>query len=151
MPRRDLSKDECLEVLTQEHLIRVAFSDDSDLYLIPLGYVYSASALYGVGETGRKITIAKDHPRVCFQVDTSDKTGLFEWKSVMGAGNFEIVSNAEEKQRALGALQPAIMQAPDWWRQEQMLKMGSGSLLVWKITPERLSGCAYEPPESAGK
>jgi nitroimidazol reductase NimA-like FMN-containing flavoprotein (pyridoxamine 5'-phosphate oxidase superfamily) len=104
--------------------------------------------MYGVAEAGRKTEVAERNSAVSFQVDTSDETGLWEWRSVTGRGTFEIVTNPEEKKQALGALQPVIAQAPDWWHREQGPKMAAGVLLVWKITPTEKSGCEYVPPKA---
>jgi nitroimidazol reductase NimA-like FMN-containing flavoprotein (pyridoxamine 5'-phosphate oxidase superfamily) len=150
LPRRDLSAEESAKVLAEQNLVRVAFHDGRTSYLIPLGYVYVEAALYGVADAGRKTRIAERNAAVSFQVDTSDDTGLWEWRSVTGEGTFEIVATDVEKQRALGALQPVIAQAPDWWRREQGPRMASGALLVWKITPTVVTGCEYVPPEESG-
>jgi nitroimidazol reductase NimA-like FMN-containing flavoprotein (pyridoxamine 5'-phosphate oxidase superfamily) len=132
--------------LSEQNLARVAFHDGRASYLIPLGYVYLQSRLYGVADAGRKTEMARQNAAVSFQVDTSGDTGLWEWRSVTGEGTFEIVGN-KEKALALAALQPVIAQAPDWWRREQGPKMASGALLVWKITPSVVTGCEYVPPK----
>jgi len=146
MPRYDLSADETIRVLAGEKLVRVAFHDGEAPYLIPLGYVWLDSALFGVADPGRKTRLAEGHPGVAFQVDTSAETGVFEWESVTGEGTFEIVAEGDaEKRQVLTALQSVIAEAPDWWQREQASKMGS--LLVWKLTPTRISGCRYAPAE----
>jgi nitroimidazol reductase NimA-like FMN-containing flavoprotein (pyridoxamine 5'-phosphate oxidase superfamily) len=149
MPALDLSNEEIVEILAGEQLVRVAFHDGESGYLIPLGYVWLQAAFYGVLEPGRKTRIAAEHPTIVFQVDTASTTGLFEWSSVTGEGQFEIVTDQEECQRALSALQPIIAQAPDWWRSEQALRIASGALQVWKITPTRTGGRRYVPPSDA--
>jgi nitroimidazol reductase NimA-like FMN-containing flavoprotein (pyridoxamine 5'-phosphate oxidase superfamily) len=151
MPAEDLKAEEALEVLTNENLVRVAFRDGDSVYLIPLGYAWSGSVLYGVMEPGRKTQIAAENPKVAFQVDTSGKTGLFEWASVTGTGRFEVVSSGDERQEALAALQPAIAEAPAWWQNEQAPSMASGALQVWKIVPERFDGRRYVPPDNTDR
>ncbi len=144
MPARDLSNDEISKILAGEQLVRVAFHDGDSPYLIPLGYVWLRSALYGLTKPGRKTHIAEANPCVAFQVDTSSATGLFESESVTGEGQFEIVTHDEEKQEALSALQSVIAQAPDWWQREQAPRVASGELQVWKVTPTCISGRRYE-------
>jgi len=78
MPRSSLTSDDCIRVLVGEQLVRVAFRDQDVLYLIPLGYAWLRSALYGVAEPGRKTEIAERNPAVAFQVDTAMQTGLWE-------------------------------------------------------------------------
>jgi uncharacterized protein len=150
MPRSSMSHEDSQRVLAQQNLVGVAFRDGGSVYLIPLGYVWLGSALYGVTEAGRKTEIAAQNPTVAFQVDTSARTGLWEWESVTGEGQFAIVGGAE-KQAAISALQSVIAQAPDWWRREQAPRMASGQLLVWRIRPSQVDGCRYSPgPEGHG-
>ncbi len=145
MPAYDLDNEAAIEVLSNEHLVRVAFDEGDSIYLIPLGYAWADSALYGVTEPGRKTNISAINPRVAFQVDTSCSTGLFEWASVTGKGHFNIVSSVQERQKAMGALQSVIADAPNWWQQEQAPRVESGALQVWKIVPETLDGRRYAP------
>lgn len=145
MPREDLGTDESFQVLANEHLVRIAFMDGPCSYLIPLGYAWRKGALFGVAERGRKTRLAEANPLVAFQVDTSIKTGLWEWESVTGTGRFKL-AEGKEKSLALESLQQVIAEAPDWWRREQMPRMSSGALIVWKLTPENLTGCRYRPP-----
>jgi len=116
------------------------------VYLIPLGYVWRLSALYGVTEPGRKTRLAAASPRVAFQVDTAVRTGLFEWESVTGSGSFEMVDDEDEKRAALEELLALAADAPPWWRDEQGPRMASGHLLVWRIRPDRMTGARYIPP-----
>jgi nitroimidazol reductase NimA-like FMN-containing flavoprotein (pyridoxamine 5'-phosphate oxidase superfamily) len=124
--------------------VRVAFRNQETLYLIPLGYVWIRSALYGVADCGRKTEMASQNPAVAFQVDTAMETGLWEWDSVTGEGVFELVDGTE-KQEALAALQQVIAKAPDWWRREQGPRMAAGTLVVWRIRPTHMAGCRYGP------
>jgi len=147
MPAVDLSTEEVSDTLAAEHVVRVAFQDDQSTYLIPLGYVWLEGAFYGVMEGGRKSRMAAENPQVAYQVDTSCRTGLFEWTSVTGEGRFEVVSADAERQRALAALQGLIAHAPAWWQREQAPRIASGVLQVWKIVPLHCSGRRYAPPE----
>lgn len=143
MPRTPMSNAEDTRLLADCELLRVAFRDGDSTYLIPLGCVCINGVLYGVTDPGRKTEIATAHPRVSFQADTARQTGLFEWESVTGRGVFAIVSDAEERSRALSALQAFIATAPDWWKAEQGPKMASGQLLVWRIQPVSITGVRY--------
>lgn len=149
MPAQDLNNQMAIDVLANEHLVRVAFNDGNSTYLVPLGYVWSDSALYGVMEPGKKTQISARNPTVAFQVDTSCTTGLFEWASVTGTGRFEVVSSPKEREQAMSALQPVIAEAPEWWHQEQAPRVASGALQVWKIVPEKFDGRRYVPAGDA--
>jgi len=147
MPAFELNTEEVVEVLSRGQVVRVAFHDGTSPYLIPLGYVWLRSALFGVTESGRKTRIAAVNPTVAFQVDTSGATGVFEWASVVGEGLFGIVTDQAHRQQTFSALEPLIAQAPDWWQREQAPRVASGSLQVWRITPTRTAGRRYGPPQ----
>lgn len=146
MPQRALTEDEISDVLAAEMIVRVAFSDDEFPYLIPLGYVYVASSLYGITAPGRKTRVVERNPRVGFQVDSSAQSGPWEWKSVTGGGRFELVQGEGERREALSALEPLIAQAPRWWQDEIRPLLAAGIVKVWRITLERVSGVQYSRP-----
>lgn len=145
MPAIDLTEDQAREIIQRERVVRVSFYDGTSSYLIPLGYVSLGPLLYGVTEKGRKTQIAEANPQVAFQIDTSASTGIWEWSSVSGEGEFTLVSDPQERQHAFAALQTVIAEAPVWWQREQGARMASGELHVWKITPTGIGGRQYVP------
>jgi nitroimidazol reductase NimA-like FMN-containing flavoprotein (pyridoxamine 5'-phosphate oxidase superfamily) len=149
MPGSALLDDDCTRILDGQHLVRVAFRDGESLYLIPLGYVWFRSALYGVAERGRKTVLAERNALVAFQVDTSMQTGLWEWESVTGEGRFALVE-AAERQEALSALQPVIAAAPEWWRREEGPSLAAGALVVWRLSVTHVAGSRYAPGRGEG-
>ena len=146
MPRVPLSDAEVVRLLENSELLHVAFHDGTSTYLIPLGCVWSDGALYGVTDPGRKTEIAIGNPDVAFQTDTARQTGLFEWESVTGQGEFEIVTDPDEVGRAMAKLQPFVATAPDWWKAEQAPRMAAGEVLVWRIQPTATTGVRYIAP-----
>lgn len=145
MPRTSIDHAQATSVLRNGHLVRVAFRDGDATYLIPLGYSWMETALYGVGERGRKTDLASKEPMVAFQVDTAMETGLFQWESVTGTGQFAVVTDEEEARSALEVLRPFIAEAPDWWRAEQAPRLAQGGLIVWRIAPSSFTGMRYAP------
>lgn len=143
MPQHMLTNKEISGVLAEEMLVRVAFSDQGVPYVIPFGYVYVESVLYGITAPGRKTRVAENNPEVGFQVDSSGRTGPWEWRSVTGQGRFEIVQNENEQQKALTALEPLLAAAPRWWQDEIRPLVVAGIVKVWKITPHAIDGVEY--------
>jgi uncharacterized protein len=141
-----MSEDDIVSLLEACELLRVAFHDGAATYLIPLGCVWCDGALYGVTDPGRKTEIAADQPHVAFQTDTSRQTGLFEWDSVTGHGEFEIVTDRGEVGMAMAKLQPFVATAPGWWKAEQAPRMAAGQVIVWRIRPTSTTGVRYVPP-----
>lgn len=148
MPRTPITGDEAKRLLETGQLVRVAFRRGDSAYLIPLGYTWLGSALYGVADRGLKTELAERNPTVAFQVDTAMDTGLFEWESVTGTGRFAVVTDGAEARRAIAALQPFLAEAPDWWRAEQGPRMAAGALIVWRIEPDAFTGVRYARTET---
>jgi len=149
MPSRLLTEQEISDILGSEGVVRVAFYDEEHPYVIPFGYVYLKSRLHGITAPGRKSQIAERNPRVGFQVDTSARSGPWEWKSGTGEGRFEFVESEEERREALSALEPMLAEAPAWWQGEIRPLVQRGIVRVWKITPTRVGGVQYARPEGA--
>ena len=59
---RDLPAEEVSAVLASERVIRVAFDDGEERYLIPLFYVWHEGALHGLTTPGRKTAMASARP-----------------------------------------------------------------------------------------
>jgi nitroimidazol reductase NimA-like FMN-containing flavoprotein (pyridoxamine 5'-phosphate oxidase superfamily) len=141
----DLDPHAIESVLSREDVVRVAFREGEDRYLVPLGYVWLHGALHGVSGPGRKIDLARADPRVTFQVDTSARTGWYAWESVTGEGRFEVVVDEDVRRTTLAAWAPAIEAAPVWWRREIGPAVDAGRLLVWRLTPTRTAGRRFGP------
>lgn len=143
MPQRKLTEEECADLLKKEMLIRIAFNDQDFPYVLPFGYVYLDAEIYGITSPGRKTRIAETNPRVGFQIDSSQTTGPWEWRSITGEGQFEMVAREEIQRKAIDALEPLLSQAPDWWQNEIRPAVAAGIVKVWRIQPSRLNGIEY--------
>ena len=115
---REVTDTEQIEqFISKEHIIRVAFYDDGDIYIVPLNYGYERNdggyVFYFHGaKAGRKYELSKVTPRVGFEID--GKYELIEgenacnysakFQSVIGMGTICIVDDAVEKMRGLKAL-----------------------------------------------
>ncbi|CAN5339363.1 pyridoxamine 5'-phosphate oxidase family protein [soil metagenome] len=87
-----LSRQECLELLAENRLMRLACAHENQPYIIPVYLVYhkdpeGESWLYGFTTRGQKIDWMRQNPLVCVESDSvkaSDK-----WISVIVQGRFE--------------------------------------------------------------
>ncbi len=98
------------EILSGAILCRVAMMDGDLPYLIPFNYGYRDGALYiHSALEGKKIDLLRKDKRVCFEVeDTMEITKgdkACDWstryRSVVGYGTVEILSDDESKQQGL--------------------------------------------------
>jgi nitroimidazol reductase NimA-like FMN-containing flavoprotein (pyridoxamine 5'-phosphate oxidase superfamily) len=109
------------EILSGAILCRVAMIDGDLPYIIPFNYGYSKGALYiHSAPEGRKIDLLRKDSRVCFEVEDSMEITKEEracdwstrYRSVVGYGNVEILSDEASKQQGLGVIM-AQHEAPE--------------------------------------
>jgi len=97
-----------IDALLKEQVTgRIACHADGTTYIVPINYVYSAPFIYGHSSNGKKIEMMRKNPQVCFEVD--DIQNIFRWKSVVAWGQFEEVTDLDEKARLMQGLIHKIM------------------------------------------
>ena len=60
---------------------RIGCRDGDSVYVVPISFVYDDGCAYGHSAEGRKLTLMRARPEVCFEVD--DIRGLSDWRSVV--------------------------------------------------------------------
>ena len=83
---RDLTPEECEELLSANHVGRIAFSFHDMVDIRPIHYVRSGSWLFGRTSAGDKLTTLTHNQWVAFEVD--EISGPMKWKSVIARGTF---------------------------------------------------------------
>jgi hypothetical protein len=97
-------------ILSGETICRVAMMDGDLPYILPFNYGYSDGCLYiHSAPEGKKIDLLTKNNRVCFEVEGSN--GIIQgkqacnwttrYRSVVGYGTMEILSDHESKQHGL--------------------------------------------------
>jgi nitroimidazol reductase NimA-like FMN-containing flavoprotein (pyridoxamine 5'-phosphate oxidase superfamily) len=87
---RSLTTTECEQVLSRNHVARIAFSFHDRVDIEPVHYVYEQGWMFGRTSPGTKLlTLAHSH-WMAAEVDEVD--GLFDWRSVVVHGTFHTVS-----------------------------------------------------------
>lgn len=97
-------------ILAKSPVIRIAMVDDGMPYMVPLCFGYLDGVLYIHGaNSGKKISILKKNPHVCFECETDTKIlkkdhackwGM-QYLSVIGFGHAEFVQDPLLKKKAL--------------------------------------------------
>ena len=83
---RELSDDECLEVLSRNDIGRLAFSFHDAVDIRPVNYIQDGNWLFGRTSMSDKLTTLRHNQWVAFEVDEID--GPFNWKSIIARGSF---------------------------------------------------------------
>ncbi len=134
--------------IAKEQIIRIAFYDNGDLYIVPLnyGYIYDNDkyVFYFHGaKAGRKYELSKSSPQVGFEIDGAyelleadvacDYSAKFQ--SVIGTGRLSIVEDYEEKIKGLNVLMNHISGKTEWSYSKEMLD----AVAVFRLEVEKLS------------
>jgi uncharacterized protein len=96
----ELNKTQINNVLTSQVIGRLACTDGSQPYIVPVTYTYDGKYIYGQTNEGKKLEMLRKNPNVCFEVDMM--TDMRNWQCVVVTGKFEELKNkAAEKAREL--------------------------------------------------
>src|SRR5688572_26624824 len=78
---------------------RIATHADGETYIVPISYAYDGQYIYCHTNEGKKVSMMRKNPKVCFEVDELKNMG--NWKSVITQGVFEELKNKEERNAAM--------------------------------------------------
>lgn len=143
-------KDKALieQFIAKEQIIRIAFYDNGDLYIVPLnyGFIYENDkyVFYFHGaKAGRKFELSKSSPMVGFEIDgeyellqadvACDYSAKFQ--SVIGTGRLSIIEDYEEKIKELNALMNHISGKSEWDYSKDMVD----AVAVFRLEVDKLS------------
>ncbi len=136
------------EFIAGEQILRIAFYDDGDLYIVPVNYGYLCeddqyTFFFHGAKAGRKYELAKQNPTVGFEIDGNYKLQEGElacdysvfFQSVIGAGRLSLVSEKTEKIHGLNLLMKQTTQKAEWTYSEEMLE----AVAVFKLDVNKMA------------
>jgi nitroimidazol reductase NimA-like FMN-containing flavoprotein (pyridoxamine 5'-phosphate oxidase superfamily) len=87
---RTLDATECEQLLSRNHVARIAYSFHDRVDIEPVHYVYDRGSMFGRISPGSKLTTLTHNHWMAAEVDEVD--GLFDWRSVVVHGSLYTVS-----------------------------------------------------------
>ena len=135
------------EFIAKEQILRIAFYDEGDIYIVPVnyGYLYDEKYLFYFhgAKAGRKYELAKKNPMVGFEIDGNymllegeaacDFSATFQ--SLIGTGNLSLVEDYAEKTMGLNAIMKQTTSKAEWDYSDEMLD----AVAVFKLVVDKLS------------
>ena len=136
------------QFIAKEQIIRIAFNDNGDLYIVPVnyGYIYENEKYifyFHGAKAGRKYKLSKSSPNVGFEID-----GVYElleadvacdysakFQSVIGTGRLSIVEDGEEKIKGLNTFMNHISGKSEWSYSKEMVD----AVAVFRLEVDKLS------------
>src|SRR5581483_7255296 len=97
-----LEQNEIEEVLHGQIIGRLGCYANDTTYVVPISYAYDGTYLYGHGYEGMKMDMMRKNPKVCFETDAMENMG--NWKSVIAWGEFEELTDPEERKKGIQQL-----------------------------------------------
>lgn len=135
------------EFIAREQILRIAFYDEGDIYIVPVNYGHSRDEKYTFyfhgAKAGRKYELAKKCPSVGFEIDGNyrllegeeacDFSATFQ--SVIGTGVLSLVDDVAEKIEGLNAIMKQTTAKEQWHYSDEMLE----AVAVFRLDVEKLS------------
>ncbi|SEL78753.1 hypothetical protein SAMN04488505_1021114 [Chitinophaga rupis] len=94
-----LTTQEIDEVLSRNITGRIGCSNAEKMYIVPISFAFNGNYLLAHSREGLKISMMRQHPEVCFQVDEIDDHA--NWRSVVLWGSYEEITGPRERYYAM--------------------------------------------------
>ncbi|UKJ06352.1 pyridoxamine 5'-phosphate oxidase family protein [Solitalea lacus] len=102
-----LNTIEIEELLKSQTIGRIGCHANDTTYIVPVSYAYDGEYVYAHSRDGMKINMMRQNPEVCFEVE--EIVNMANWESVIAWGEFEELTNEEERNKAMELLIKQLM------------------------------------------
>ena len=137
MRRKDrevIEESKILEIIKACDCCRLGLCDGDTVYIVPLNFAHCMEGkkhifYFHSAKEGRKIELIKKNKKAGFELDTAHKVKnsekacsySFQYQSVIGEGQVEILQDREEKRKVLGKIMEHYSGHGDWTFEEPMV------------------------------
>jgi uncharacterized protein len=149
---REMTGDECRDVLARMRFGRLGCARDNQPYVVPIYFSYDGRYVYGFSTPGQKIDWMRANPLVCLEVD--EQTSADQWLSVLVSGRFEELPDTPEFAAARAQAQAALRAHATWWEYttipaaEWRRKSGPFMPIFYRLHVEQVTGHRATPRPS---
>ena len=102
-----LSNKQIIDVVSNNVVGRLGCHANGKTYVVPISYAYDGDYIYARSFEGMKLTMMRENPKVCFQVDKMES--MAGWESVIIWGTFEELTDPKEREKGLKILIARIL------------------------------------------
>ena len=103
-----LSEQQMHTILERNKVGRIGCSNNSRTLVVPVCYVFNGKDIIAHSAEGMKISIMRNNPGVCFEVD--EVNSITDWRSVIIWGQYHEIMNEKERYYAMKYLMSRLMQ-----------------------------------------
>jgi nitroimidazol reductase NimA-like FMN-containing flavoprotein (pyridoxamine 5'-phosphate oxidase superfamily) len=98
----ELLDAEIREMLSKHFIGRIGCHAKGKTYVVPISYAFDGKSIYCHTQEGMKLTMMRENPMVCFEVDSMENKTI--WKSIILWGKFAEISDITERNKGLKIL-----------------------------------------------
>ncbi|RYY18802.1 MAG: pyridoxamine 5'-phosphate oxidase family protein [Chitinophagaceae bacterium] len=102
-----LTEEEIEAVLGAGLIGRIGCHHDGTTYVVPISYAYSDGSVYALTGEGLKLSIMRQNPEVCFEVES--QKNMANWQTVIAWGTFRELTDPGERLKGLEKLTARIL------------------------------------------
>jgi nitroimidazol reductase NimA-like FMN-containing flavoprotein (pyridoxamine 5'-phosphate oxidase superfamily) len=145
----ELTKNECVEVLTRLRFGRLGCARDSQPYIVPFNFAYHDEHLYSVTALGQKIEWMRANPLVCVEAD--EIIDHDHWSSVVVPGRYEELQESSESSAERELAYALLQRRAAWWEPAVVRTTAPGGgaepviSMYYRIHIDRVTGRRAEP------
>lgn len=148
---QELSSQASLDLLARTRLGRLACTEGSQPYVVPIYFAYADHSLYSFATVGQKIEWMRANPMVCVEAD--EIVSAHQWMSVIAFGRYEELADTTEWQSARAFAHRLLQQTGLWWEPAYVKTIRGGAPrplvpVFYRIHIVRITGhrATPEPP-----
>jgi nitroimidazol reductase NimA-like FMN-containing flavoprotein (pyridoxamine 5'-phosphate oxidase superfamily) len=139
---RELSTDQCLELLTRTTLGHLGCALAGQPYVVPIHFSFDPArrCLYGFSAVGQKVSWMRENPHVCVEVpDIVDKN---RWTTVLIFGRYEEIEDSPESADTRKRVWELFQERREWWlpATAQLASRKPAPVVIYQIHIDRMTG-----------
>lgn len=128
-----LDDEQIDEFLRSQMIGRIGMHADGETYVVPIIYAWDGDCIYVQSIEGRKISMMRESPQVCFEIDEYDNGS---WRSVIVDGTYEELAGDE----AAHALELLVARFASRTGNRSRPRAEGVTPVAFRIRPARMSG-----------
>jgi nitroimidazol reductase NimA-like FMN-containing flavoprotein (pyridoxamine 5'-phosphate oxidase superfamily) len=144
---RELTAEECREVLARMHLGRLGCARRDQPYVVPIHFSYDASGdcAYAFSTVGQKVHWMRDNPKICLEVE--EIVDRQDWTTVLVTGRYEEIQNAREEAGGRARAAELFEERGEWWQPAaaNVPWRGRSDIVIYRIRIDHLTGRRTRP------
>ena len=111
---REMTREECDELLARLSYGRLACAYKNQPYIVPTYFTYDAGRLYAFSTVGKKVKWMRSNPRVCVEAD--EVKSRDQWASVVVQGRYSEIPDTPKYKKMRQETQAVLDKRSRWWQ-----------------------------------